>query len=181
MAGLFLINTETWSQLLINEFVASNSSGGYYDAVNDNFPDWIEIYNASATGRDLSNYYLTDDLSDLNKWKIPAGTYIAAKGYLLFLADDLDAANHTNFKLNAEGESIGLANENKVLLDSVVYLPQSTNISMGRMESDAAVWAYFPEPTPGALNSTTGYTGKAIKPILSVPAGFYDPLVSLEI
>ena len=114
MAGLFLINTESWSQLLINEFVASNSSGGYYDAVNYNFPDWIEIYNASATGRDLSNYYLTDDLSDLNKWKIPAGTYIAAKGYLLFLADDkVGSLPSSVYRMLAPSMGDSISNETK--------------------------------------------------------------------
>lgn len=181
MVLLFLVTTESWSQLFINEFVASNSSGGYYDPTNDNYPDWIEIYNASGTGRDLSNYYLSDDLSDLNKWRIPEGTYIAANGYLLFLADDLDNSNHTNFKLKAEGESIALSNENKVLLDSVVYLPQSTNISMGRRVSDPASWAYYPVPTPGAANNSTAYSGKALKPVLSVAAGFYDHMLLLEI
>lgn len=180
MALLLLFTMEAKSQLLINEFVASNASGGYYDAANDNYPDWIELYNASTTAIDLSNYYLTDDLNDLNKWKIPEGTHIAANGYLLFLADDLNRGNHTNFKLNAEGEVIGVSNEDKVLLDRVVYLPQSTNISMGRLENDPSVWAYFPEPTPNAGNSTTGYTGKAMAPELSLPAGFYEQPISLE-
>lgn len=171
---------ETKAQLLINEFVASNSSGGYYDAVNDNYPDWIEIFNNSDSEIDLGGYYLTDDLDDLNKWKIAEGTNIAARGFLLFLADDLDTANHANFKLNAEGESIGLSNGEKILLDSVVYMPQRTNISMGRTENNLAAWAYFPEPTPNARNSTTAYTGKALAPVLSEPAGFYEQAVIVE-
>jgi len=169
------------AQLLINEFAASNASGGYYDAANDNYPDWIEIHNTSASAIDLSHYYLTDDLNDLDKWRIPAGTVIAAHGYQLFIADDRDTLNHTSFKLNAEGESIGLSNGDKVLLDSVVYLPQNTNISMGRLEEDPSVWAYYPDPTPNARNSTPGYTGKALAPLFSIPAGFYDQAVSVEI
>jgi len=170
-----------WPQLYINEFLASNASGGYYDAINNNYPDWIEIYNASETGLDLSNYFLTDDLTDLNKWKIPDGTSIAAKGYLLFLADDLDTAFHTNFKLKAAGETIGLSDANKKLLDSVVYLPQSTNISMGRMVDDPSVWAYFTQPSPNARNSSEAYSGKAMSPVYSQAAGFYDQAISLEL
>ena len=180
LAILSLPGLETKAQLLINEFVASNSSGGFYDAENDNYPDWIELYNNTDSEIHLGGYYLTDDLNDLNKWKIPEGISIAARGFRLFLADDLDTANHTNFKLNAEGESIGLSNKDKTLLDRVIYMPQRNNISMGRQESDLSVWAYYPEPTPEARNSTVAYTGKALAPILSEPAGFYDNPVLLE-
>ena len=181
MYFLLLANVEAASQLLINEFVASNASGGYYDSQNDSYPDWIEIYNNSSAAIELGNYYLTDDLNDLNKWQIPEGTVIAPGGYLLFFADGLDYENHTNFKLYAEGEVIGLSNRDKILLDSIVYMPQNTNISMGRLTDDPMVWAYFPEPTPNLMNSTTGYPGKAMPPVLSEPAGFYSQAINLEI
>jgi len=60
----------TYSQLFINEFVASNSTGGYYDALYRDYPDWIEIYNYSDEAIDIGNYYLTDDLNDANKWNV---------------------------------------------------------------------------------------------------------------
>ena len=76
---------------------------------------------------------------------------------MLFLADDRDMGNHTSFKLNADGESIAISNRDKVIVDSVLYMPQTTNISMGRLPGDPGLWAYFPEPTPNAINNTTAY------------------------
>lgn len=123
---------------------------------------------------------MTDELDELDKWIIPEGTVIAARGYLLFLADDRNIDNHTSFKLSADGESIALSNRDKFILDSVVYMPQNNNISMGRLSVDTDVWAYFPEPTPNAINNTTAYTGRAMAPQLNLPAGFYDSPVSVE-
>lgn len=177
---LFMANVEIRSQLLINEFVASNSSGGYYDVFSQDYPDWIELHNSSDANIDLSGFYLTDDLNDPGKWKIPSGTIIPARGFALFFADDRDTLNHANFKLSAEGESIGLSNRDKNLIDSLVYLPQTTNISMGRVMEDPSTWAYFPTATPNAGNTSSGYTGKALAPVLNIPAGFFDsPLVLL--
>ena len=101
---------------------------------------------------------MTDELDELDKWIISEGTVIGAKGYLLFLADDRNIENHTSFKLSADGESIALSNRDKFIVDSVVYMPQNNNISMGRLSGDSDVWAYFPEPTPNAINNTTAYT-----------------------
>lgn len=178
---LFMVDADLRSQVLINEFVASNSPGGYFDPLNSNYPDWIELHNFSNTPLDISFFYLTDDLDDPDKWTIPPGTVIPADGYLIFLADDTDELNHLNFKLDADGESIGLSNRDKVLIDSLVYLPQETNLSLGRTIEDPSVWAYYPSPTPNARNSSPSYTGKAMVPVLSMEAGFYIAPVFLNI
>ncbi len=46
--------------------------------------DAIELYNNSDTDVDISGWYLTDDKSVPGKWKIPSGTSIPTKGYLVF-------------------------------------------------------------------------------------------------
>lgn len=169
------------SQLYINEFVASNSSEGYYDDIFDDYPDWIEIYNAGKNAIDLSGYYLTDDLTDLNKWKIPSDHIIESKGFLLFIADGNDTLNHTCFKLSADGESIGISNKKKQLLDSVIFMPQTSDISLGRSVNDIAEWLYYTTPTPGSTNTTDGYTSRCMSPEFSVSAGFYDAPIQVEL
>lgn len=169
---------ELYSQVVINEFVASNSSGAYHDPLNDSYPDWIELYNMGDSDFDLSSYHLSDDIQDPDKWKIPSGTIIPANGFLLFIADDADIDTHTNFKLSADGEAIVLSDEKKNLVDSYVYMAQSTNISMGRTVQNSAVWVYYSRPTPGLANSSPGYSGKSMAPVFSWPGGFYTgPIV----
>jgi len=55
--------------LVINEFMASNN-----DSVQDpqeQYDDWIEIYNYGVHTIDTGGMYLTDNLSDPVKWQIP--------------------------------------------------------------------------------------------------------------
>lgn len=47
-----------------------------YDSEGD-YPDWVEIYNPGTEEIDLSGMYLTDDLTDVEKWQIPADVKIA--------------------------------------------------------------------------------------------------------
>ena len=99
------------ASLVINEFMASNSGSvrdpqGQYD-------DWIEIHNFGSDPINVGGMYLTDDLSFPTKWQIPndpPATVITYGQYLLIWADNdtSDAGLHANFKLNADGEEIGL-------------------------------------------------------------------------
>ena len=65
---LFFLNAA--AQLKINEF-SSNKS--YLDEDGES-SDWIEIINTSDTAVQLSNYYLSDDLDELDKWQFPDET-----------------------------------------------------------------------------------------------------------
>ncbi len=125
---IFAILVSTASgQLLINEFLASNVSVNADILDFGDYSDWIEIYNGQDSVIDLSGYFLTDDLNNPLRWKIPANTTIEPNGYLIFWADGFDdypgsshyrdswpwagyttQRYHTNFKLSSLGENIGL-------------------------------------------------------------------------
>jgi len=57
--------------LVINEFMADNETCLEDPDHPDRFPDWIEIHNASDHTMTLNGMYLTDDMNDLTKWRIP--------------------------------------------------------------------------------------------------------------
>jgi hypothetical protein len=57
------------SPLVINEVMASNNSG-VTDPQNE-YDDWIEIYNAGTIAVDVAGMYVTDDLGDPTKWRFP--------------------------------------------------------------------------------------------------------------
>ncbi|MEA3226049.1 MAG: lamin tail domain-containing protein, partial [Planctomycetota bacterium] len=143
--------------LTINEFMASNSRiaqdpQGQYD-------DWIEIHNFGADAIDTGGMYLTDNLSAPTTWRIPdndpAATIIPPGGYLLIWADNdtADAGLHANFKLDADGEEIGLFDSDGVtLIDSVTFGRQSSDISYGRHPDAGVSWQPFAFPSPAAEN-----------------------------
>jgi len=148
--------------VMVNEFMASNSRTQEDPNEAGEYPDWIELYNAGTGTIDLGGMYLTDNLSDPNKWQIPAGVSIEPGGYQLFWADNDEEQGdtHTNFQLNSNGEEIGLFDsDGKTLLD-VVYFNhqlQSKDVSYGRFPDGSENWRALdmrtdPHPTPGQAN-----------------------------
>lgn len=78
------------SQIFINE--ACNSNGTVYLLPNGSSPDWIELYNSSATAQTLQGLYLSDNRASLSKWAFPP-TSIPANGFTTLLAN----GNGTSF------------------------------------------------------------------------------------
>ena len=95
---------------IIAEFQALNTST-FADQDGD-YSDWIEIRNPDSAAINLDGWYLTDDNTDLRKWKFPSVTIAAGDELLVFASgkDRADAAGqlHTNFRLSGDGEYLGL-------------------------------------------------------------------------
>jgi len=141
--------------VLINEFLADNASANQDEA--GEYDDWVELYNGSEVTATLGGMYLTDDLAEPTKWQIPAGTIIPPGGYLLVWCDGDEGQGplHTSFKLNRDGEAVGLFDSEAhglVPLDWIVFDPQQEDISYGRWPDGSDTWDFLNSPTPGASN-----------------------------
>ena len=73
--------------LIINESMSTNRSS-FYDEDSATH-DWVELYNGAAEGINLNNFYLSDELDSLNKWRFPEGT-LGPGSHLLVFASDKD-------------------------------------------------------------------------------------------
>lgn len=143
--------------LKINEFLASNDS-----ANTDPFgghDDWIEIYNAGTESVDIGGMYITDDLTEPNKWQIPAtqpdSTTIQPGCFLIIWADGETEQGvlHIDPKLSGGGEQIGLyLSDAATVVDSLTYGDQTTDISTGRLQDGGETMVAFDNPTPGYTN-----------------------------
>ncbi|MFC2133412.1 CotH kinase family protein [Bacteroidota bacterium] len=174
-----IVNAQT---LVINEFLASNETINR-DPDYIEFSDWIELFNVSGNTIDIGGYFLTDNLSDSTKWQIPGNTSIDPGGFLIFWADGKDTTLtgfHLNFKLQKSGEEIGLYNPQGVLIDNIVYIPQSSDVSFGRKPDGSSYWYLFNNPTPGSTNSTESFL-KSSPPEFSLECGFYSEAQMLTI
>ena len=79
----FSVNSNLLGQeLFINEFMASNSAT-ITDPDFNNYADWIEIYNSGSNSINLKNYYITDDLSQPQKFQLHNDLIVEAGGYIL--------------------------------------------------------------------------------------------------
>ncbi|MHC4721720.1 MAG: lamin tail domain-containing protein, partial [Planctomycetota bacterium] len=175
----FTLFAKNWlvGPLVINEFLASNSSTLQDPDEPDEYPDWIELHNPSHAAIDLGGMYLTDDLAEPTKWRIPEGVTIEAGGYLLFWADDDDEQGdrHTNFQLDKTGDQIGLFDPNGVtLIDSITFGTQAVDVSHGRYPYGGGPWRFSATPTPGAVNNGE-YIGLVADTTFNPDRGFYDP------
>ncbi len=179
-----LVSSAEAQNVVVNEVLASNAAT-LADPDFGDFGDWIELYNASDAAVDLSGWTITDNLSRPDKWTIPSGTTIAARGFLLVWADDEDTGPpdatqlHANFKLSAGGEQAGLFDATGAVVDTVTYGEQATDISYGRSPDGADTWAFFSTPTPGAANSSDGSSARLDAPTIATATGFYSGSVAV--
>ena len=159
-----------WGQdIQINEFLASNVRD--YPEMYDfgDYNDWIELHNTSDSPISLDGYFLSDNLNNPLKWRIPGTASIPGQGYLLVWADDYDDGPgsiytretwpyddystrhyHTNFKLSKSGEELVLAQADITSTTSFIstesfwkYQDDGSNLDPSWIENnyDDASWA----------------------------------------
>jgi hypothetical protein len=168
------ISVKAQTSVVINELMASNSS--IEQDPQGDYDDWIEIQNFGTTNINIGGMYLTDDLNNPTKWQFPSSTIVPAGGYLLVWADGevSETGLHVNFKLDSDGESIGLFDaDGETLIDSITFGEQITDISYGRFPDAADNWQFYDTPTPAAQNSSE-YSSIVADPEFSHERGFYD-------
>ncbi|MFW6371073.1 MAG: CotH kinase family protein, partial [Bacteroidota bacterium] len=153
------VEYEPYREIVINEVSALNETIAADE--NEEYDDWIELYNPNDFDVNVGGYYLTDDLDNVDKWRIPSTnpeiTTIPAKGFLVFWADDQQEQGilHTNFKLTSAGEGVGLAREFGPavhFIDTLTFPAMEADVSYGRTADGATTFTIFATPTPDAAN-----------------------------
>lgn len=157
-ATYFLIRKPLPS-LYINEILASSTSCcPDQSSGRDEFDDWIEIYNAGTESIDIGGMYFSQNkkkpLGHLIPVTDPQLTTIPPGGFLLLWADGSPEQGvlHLKFKLNQEGEYIGLFNKDGRMIDELKFGKQTVNHSYGRTMDGNGDWKEFSVPTPGVTN-----------------------------
>lgn len=141
--------------LYINEVCASNNV--FADEAYED-EDWIEIYNASDKDINLGGLFISDDLTNLRKFRIadsvPALTTVPARGYISLWADKEteQGVTHLGFELpKGRSQTIVLSKEvdgNLVTIDSVSYLPHENGESFARVSYyPESIWDITSKPT----------------------------------
>ena len=147
-------------QLYVNEVMTRNrrtiaDEFGQYD-------DWIELYNATDKPIQLDGLFLSDDLANPTKWRLPAVT-ISARGFVLIWADTDENAGelHANFSLSANPESVGLFESSDAgikLIDSLEFPFMEMDVSYGRIPDGGLNLEMLNTPTPGLPNVSDSET-----------------------
>ena len=160
--------------LVINE-VMSNNVSVVTDA-SAKFEDWIELYNTTNSPISTCGLFLTDTLELLHKWELPSHL-IPADSYAIIWADEDGGQGdmHANFQLSNLGEHLTLTNLDSLVIDSIIYLPQSDDISFGRSPNGSGPFTML-SPTFSANNDLPNSIKETFNKIMIFPNPFTDVL-----
>ncbi len=92
--------------IVINEILTHTDEAG---------GDWIELHNTTGASIDIGEWFLSDSIDDLQKYRIAPGTSIAGGGYVVFTQEAnfgtaaSDPGSITGFGLSELGESVFLS------------------------------------------------------------------------
>ncbi len=176
------------AQIKINEYNISNKVNA--DAlVPPGNPDYVEIFNAQLTPQSFSVnvYYLTNDKTNLFKWKIPGAITLPPGGFVTFWCDGKDVKEpgvagryHTNFDIKqCKDKWLMLVRNNGVIADSVLIRQTKIGDTWGKYPDGSNIWrlfsggsAFFPD-APNISNPPANvYFGYAPTPVFMAPPGW---------
>jgi hypothetical protein len=95
--------------------------------------------------------------------------------------------NHTNFKIDSEGEKVHLFSPSGTLLSSLDVDPDDLAVgladaSVGRFPDASSTLSTFWPATPGTTNNgSISYTSQALPPLFSVEGGFFTAPFSVSL
>lgn len=153
------------SKLYISEIMSNNKST-IKDYDND-YSDYIEIYNDYDQDINLKNYYLSDETTSSKKWIFPE-IIIKSKEYLIIYASDKNKCDlsirecHTNFKLGNNGETVTLLDNKGLILSKVKYPELSKDEAYSLIEDNYKLTM----GTPNTANIDLAYNLSTEKDII---------------
>ena len=175
---------DPFSSVYINEFMADNQRG---PRANDgDRSGWIELYNGGSSPVNLVGWFLTDNATNLTRWRFP-GVVLLPDKYLVVFASGHDrtqelAQLHCNFRLDPRGTYLALVNRATNVVDAFAprFPPQKPDVSHGRVRGEPSILGSFPRPTPGRPNLMNG-PGFAPEVSFSKAGGSFSTPFAVEI
>ena len=149
--GIVCCSINTNAQLHLNEMMSLNNTA--WATEQNNYPDWIELYNSSSDSILLSDYFLSDDRQEIELWQLP-NRYIQGGGFFSVYASGLDMEMDCNFKISSQGEALFLSHKSMGLVDSLPAVTLDADQSFGRFPDGSDVLAKLQSPTPNSPNDS---------------------------
>jgi hypothetical protein len=158
-----MTNLPTIPLVWLNELQAQNLTGP-----QDNFSQrdpWVELHNSGAAPLSLTNFYLTDNYTNLTRWAFPAGATLNAGEFKLVWLDGQPAQTsgahwHAGFAISAPTGSVALVqvvNNRTSIVDYLNFNLPVADRSYGAFPDGTPTRrTRFYIPTPGAPN-TNGF------------------------
>ncbi len=135
-------------------------------------PDWIELYNTSASEVNIGGFKIYDSGGQSGskpKMEFAAGTTIPANGFIVIVVDDAATANPTgsSFGLGSGGEEVWLEDASGNIIDNVTFPALEVTQSYGRFADGTSNWQVLNVVTPNAANDNSTPSPITINEIFS--------------
>ncbi len=177
---LFSEKTKSEESIVINEVCSRN--GTLPIDVAHLGEDYIELYNTTEKSISLEGWWLSDDLENPKKHKLP-NIEIAPKDFIVFFADGKGLTEQTlNFKISSSGEKILLSDSDGNIVDQVAVPELRMDEAYAREKDGKAEWTVL-QASVGKSNSEALSVKQVSlnEPVFSHLSGFYDEEFELEI
>lgn len=177
-------NEVSSNAVIINEIQQSNLD--MFLDPSFNFGGWVELYNATDKEVWLNGLYLSDDAKDLKKMPLYSSIHgvVPARGFCTLWFDHFSrwSPKTMNFKLDADGGSLYLSDEQGNILSQLAYPPAITRTSYARTTDGGSTWSYTDQPTPSASNTTSQFASIRLAiPTVERPGGFFTEPFTLHV
>ena len=170
----FCESRKTESPLVIYEAAVYNDTF----ALKGEYYDWVEIKNVSKESVKLSDYCLSDDRRELEKWSLPNRTLAKGQSILIYCTGEENPTTgnglRANFALNASSETLYLTKKGESLAADYVWLHDIPyGYSMGRTDAENGFF-YLRRQTPNMPNKTDAYRYISEAPAANREPGVYE-------
>ncbi|HIL69715.1 MAG TPA: hypothetical protein EYG38_07695, partial [Verrucomicrobia bacterium] len=132
--------------------------------------DSVELHNSTTEIVDLTGWFLTDDLDNIRKFRIPEESLIAPNGFIVFDENDFNPVPRQagSFALSSHGEQIHLFSADPAgnltgYHHGVEFGASPTSISFGRITTSTGT-EYFPLQIVSTLGARN--LGPSIGPVI---------------
>ena len=139
--------------------------------------DFVELYNPGTRPVAIGGMFLSSDIQVAAEHTIAPLSYIAASGFVRFVADADPTAgsNHLTWSLSKLREVMRLITSGGVTIDTIASGPQRADQSEGRATDGSTTLAFFTLPTPGYSNNTVLTTQQDLLDFLRITELMYNP------
>ena len=170
----FCESRKTESPLVIYEAAVYNNTF----ALKGEYYDWVEIKNVSKESVKLSDYCLSDDRREPEKWSLPNRTLAKGQSILIYCTGEENPTTgnglRANFALNASSETLYLTKKGESAPADYVWLHDIPyGYSMGRTDAENGFF-YLRRQTPNMPNKTDAYRYISEAPAANREPGVYE-------
>jgi hypothetical protein len=148
--------------------------------------DWVELYNPNDQSVDISHWWLSDNNTTPQKFRIPEGTIIPAGAYLVFTENDF-ATGLVPFGFSSNGERARLSAGDAGgaltgFVDNWSFEASDIGSTFGRVVNSvgADFFVRQKEATPGLVNAGPAVGPVVISELMYNPATGGDEFVEIR-